>query len=133
MDLTVRSITFSQDRKDWLGSQHGTDALRGVTLDVSTFTAGTHFPDGYLRSGLPLGKITAGGKYGLYNDAASDGRQTCVGFLWSGVEVVNHRGQSATVVGGSMLVHGFIVTTKLPTPGIDANGLADVASRIYTV
>jgi hypothetical protein len=46
---------------------------------------------------------------------------------------VNHRGQAATVVGGSMLVHGFIVTSKLPTPGIDANGLADVASRIYTV
>ena|SRR5689334_11028397 len=132
MDLTLRSINFSQDRRDWLGSQHGTDVLRPITLDVSTFTAGTHYPDGYLKSGIPLGKITASGKYGLYNDAASDGRQTCVGLLATGVEVINHRGQASTSVNGSMFLHGFVVLSKLPVT-LDANGQADVASRIYTV
>lgn len=132
MDLTLRSISFSQDRRDWLGSQHGTDAPRSISLDVSKFTSGTHYPDGYLKSGIPLGKITASGLYGPYDDAASDGRQTCVGLLFTGVEVVNRRGQVSSKVGGSMLLHGFIVTSKLPVT-LDANGLADIASRIYTV
>lgn len=132
MDLTLKSVSYSQDRKDWLASQHGTDVLRSITLDVSTFTKATHYPDGYLKSGIPLGKITASGKYGLYDDTKTDGRQTCVGFLWTGVEVIDRRGNVSTAVGGSMLIHGFINTAKLPVP-CDANGLADVASRIYTV
>jgi hypothetical protein len=132
MDLTQRSVTFSQDRRDWLGSQHGTDILRSVTLDVSTFTAGTHYPDGYLKSGIPLGKITASGKYGLYDDTKTDGRQTCVGLLATGVEVINHRGQASTSVNGSMFLHGFVVLSKLPV-ALDAAGQTDVASRIYTV
>ncbi|MER7922186.1 head decoration protein [Streptomyces sp. NPDC096057] len=133
MDLSLKTISYSQDRKDWLGSQHGTDVLRSITLDVSTFTKATHYPDGYLKSGLPLGKITASGKYGLYDDTKSDGRQTLVGLLWTGVEVIDHRGTASTSVGGSMFVHGFVKTSALPAPGIDANGLVDVASRIYTV
>jgi len=132
MDLSMRTITFAQDRKDWLGSQHGTDALRSITLDVSTFVKATHYPDGFLKSGIPLGKITASGKYGLYDDSKTDGRQTCVGFLWSGVEVIDHRGNASTSVGGSMLVHGFVKLAALPV-SLDANGQTDIASRIYTV
>lgn len=240
MDLTQKSISFSQDRRDWLGSQHGTDAPRSITLDVSKFTSGTHYPDGYLKSGIALGKISATGLYGPYggrtsevqtvtitgvptggsftltfngqttaaiaynataatvktalealsniavgdvvvtggalpgaavtvtfagvysgiNVAAltatasltggtspavavatataggdglvSDGRETCTGFLFTGVEVTDHRGRVSTAVGGSMLLHGFVVPAKLPVT-VDASGLADVASRIYTV
>ncbi|MGW1269684.1 head decoration protein [Streptomyces sp. NPDC002491] len=132
MDLSLKTVSYSQDRRDWLGSEHGTDAPRSITLDVSKFTANTHYPDGYLKSGIPLGKITTGGKYGPYDDTATDGRQTCVGLLFTGVEVVDNRGRVSTTVGGSMLVHGFIKTTRLPV-SLDANGLADIASRIYTV
>jgi hypothetical protein len=132
MNLAMRTVSFAQDRRDWLGSEHGTDAPRSITLDVTKFTAGTHFPDGFLKSGLPLGKITTTGLYGLYDGSASDGRETCVGLLFTGVEIVDHRGRSATKVGGSMLLHGFIRTDKLPV-AIDTAGLTDLASRIYTV
>lgn len=132
MDLSLKQDTFSQDRRDWLGSEHGTDAPRGVTVDVTKFTQATHYPDGYLKSGIPLGKITTSGLYGPYDDAATDGRTTLVGFLYTGVEVVDHRGRVSAKVGGSILVHGFIRTDKLPVT-VDAAGLADVASRIYTV
>lgn len=67
MELQYRSETFQQDDQKWLGSAHGTDMARPVTLDISAFTEGTHFPDGYLPSGLPLGKITATGLYGPYS------------------------------------------------------------------
>ncbi|MGW0468346.1 head decoration protein [Streptomyces sp. NPDC003027] len=128
MDLSLKTESFTQDRRDWLGSAHGTDAPVGATLDVTTFTAGTHYPSGYLKSGIPLGKITASGKYGPYSDGATDGRQTLVGFLFTGVDVK----AGATTVVGSMLIHCFIREAKLPVT-VDAAGKTDVAGRIIFV
>jgi hypothetical protein len=67
MDLSLRTETFGSDDQSWLGSAHGTDAARTVTLDTSAFTEALHYPDGYIRSGTPLAEITATGKYGPYN------------------------------------------------------------------
>ncbi|MFJ6720486.1 head decoration protein [Streptomyces sp. NPDC091259] len=131
MDLSLKVESFTQDRRDWLGSAHGTDAPVSITLDVSKFTANTHYPAGYLKSGLPLGKVTASGKYGAYDDTASDGRQTLVGFLFTAQDVDARRVASTSVV-SSMLVHCFIREAKLPV-AVDANGKADVAGRIIFV
>ncbi|EHM24209.1 phage-like protein [Streptomyces sp. W007] len=132
MNLGLVTESFSQDRRDWLQGAHGTDIVPPATLDVSKFTAGTHYPDGYIKSGIPLGKITTGGKYGPYDDTATDGRQTCVGFLYTGVEVVTKRGQVLTSAVGSMLVHCAIKESKLPV-SIDANGKADLGARVIFV
>ncbi|MFE6493425.1 head decoration protein [Streptomyces sp. NPDC057748] len=131
MDLNLKVESFSQDRRDWLGSAHGTDAPVSVTLDVSKFTKATHYPDGYIKSGMPLGKITTGGKYGPYDDTATDGRQTLVGFLFTAQDVDARRVASTSVV-GSALIHCFIREAKLPV-AVDANGKADVAGRIIFV
>ncbi|MFJ4768456.1 head decoration protein [Streptomyces uncialis] len=131
MDLSLKVESFSQDRRDWLGSAHGTDAPVSVSLDVSKFTAGTHYPDGYIKSGIPLGKVTATGLYGPYDDAVSDGRQTLVGFLFTAQDV-NARRVASTKVVGSMLVHCFIREAKLPV-AVDTAGKADVAGRIIFV
>ncbi|MYR43058.1 head decoration protein [Streptomyces sp. SID5910] len=131
MDLNLKVESFTQDRRDWLGSAHGTDAPVSVTLDVSKFTKATHYPDGYLKSGIPLGKITTGGKYGPYDDTATDGRQTLVGFLFTAQDVDARKVASTSVV-GSMLIHCFIREAKLPV-SVDANGKADVAGRVIFV
>ncbi|MFE5093211.1 head decoration protein [Streptomyces sp. NPDC056638] len=131
MDLSLKTESFTQDRRDWLGSAHGTDAPVSATLDVSKFTAGTHYPDGYIKSGVPLGKITATGLYGPYDDAATDGRQTLVGFLFTAQDV-NARRVASTKVVGSMLIHCFIREAKLPV-AVDAAGKTDVAGRIIFV
>lgn len=132
MNLGIITESFSQDKRDWLQGDHGTDIAVGVTLDVSTFTAGTHYPDGYIKSGIPIGKITTGGKYGPYNDSATDGRQTCVGFLFTGVEVVTRRGATLSSAVGSMLVHCAVKEAKLPV-AVDAAGKVDLASRVIFV
>jgi hypothetical protein len=126
VDISVRTETFGGDDQSWLGSAHGTSSGRTVTLDKSKFTSGTHYPNGYLRSGTPLGKVTASGKYGPYDDAAVDGRQTLVGFLLT---------PQSTTSGGNDLVaplfeHGAVVEANLPI-AIDANGKTDVAGRIW--
>lgn len=72
MDLTLRTETFGQDDQSWLGSAHGTDATQSITLDTSAFTSGTHYPDGYFKSGIALGKIAATGKYGPYAGRTSE-------------------------------------------------------------
>lgn len=68
-DISVASTAYQVDRRAWLLSPHGTGPgeTLSITLDVSAFTAGTHYPDGYIPSGTPLGKITATGLYGPYS------------------------------------------------------------------
>lgn len=132
MNLGQITETFSQDKRDWLQGDHGTDIAVSVTLDVSTFTAGTHYPDGYIKSGIPLGKITASGKYGVYDDTKTDGRQTLVGFLFTGVEVITRRGVTLSSAVGSMLVHCAIRESKLPV-AVDAAGKTDLGSRVIFI
>src|SRR5688500_7977554 len=122
MNLTQRTETYLVGDQSWLGSQHGVDTARSVTLATSTFTEATHYPDGFFKSGLPLGKITATGKYGPYDDAAVDGRATLSGFLLDAVAA-----PTVTTVDpiGAMLMHGFVVESKLPV-AVDAAGKTDV-------
>ncbi|MFD9212086.1 head decoration protein [Streptomyces sp. NPDC059544] len=126
MDLSLTTQTFGVDDQSWLGSEHGTQATEPVTLDTSTFTPATHYPNGYFRSGIPLGKITAGGKYGPYQGDATDGRETLVGFLYAAVKAP---AANTVDVAGAMLVHGKVRSSRLPV-AVDAAGQADVAGSI---
>ena len=60
MDLKITTESFGQDDQSWLGSEHGTNTARSINVDVSTFTPGVHYPDGYLKSGYPLKKLVSG-------------------------------------------------------------------------
>lgn len=125
MDLSIRSETFAADDQSWLGSAHGTDATRTVTIDVSTFTAGTHYPEGFLKSGLPLAVLPSG-RYGLFDAAATNSQGTLVGFLFTPVKAP---ADTATPVYGAILRHGAVIASRLPVPVAEADR-ADVAGRI---
>jgi hypothetical protein len=129
MELSFKTENFGSDDQSWLGSSHGTQATETITLDTSTFTPATHYPDGYFKSGIPLGQITAGGKFGPYDNAAADGRQTLVGFLFSAVQAptVNTLDPS-----GALFTHGKVRESRLPV-AVDAAGKADVAGSIRFV
>lgn len=45
--------------------------------------------EGVLEAGAVLGKITASGKFGAYDNAATDGTQTAVGVLYSKVDATS--------------------------------------------
>lgn len=129
MDLSVRTETFAADDQTWLGSAHGTNAARTITLDTSTFTKATHYPGGYFPSGLPLGQITASGRYGPYDDTALDGREVLAGFLLAAVPAP---AVDTVDPAGALLDHGRVVEARLPV-AIDAAGRADTAGRIQYV
>lgn len=132
MDVSVRTEGFQGDNQSWLGSAHGTSSGDTITLSKAAFTAGTHYPNGFLPSGTALGKITSTVKYGPYNDAASNGTEVLVGFLLTPVAMSATGGAD---VGASILKHGEIVAANLPfqsgTGSLDAAGRADVAGRIW--
>lgn len=61
----------------WLGSGHGLRNARTEILDISAFTAATHYPNGYIPSGLPVAKV--GGVLVPYD--ATEGTVTGAGIL----------------------------------------------------
>lgn len=50
----LKSETFGAGDQSWLGSTHGLRNSRTVTIDISAFTAVTHYPNGYIPSGTPV-------------------------------------------------------------------------------
>lgn len=131
--LAIETTSYQVEKRDWLSSNFGTDEPRSITLDVSKFTAATHYPNGFLLSGIVLGPVTATpGMFGPYDNAASDGREVAAGILFSSVKV--NAADTTVDVTGAMMEMGLIVQAKLPianaaTGGgfIDANGKTDLA------
>lgn len=123
--IGVETNQYQVEDRSWDLSPHGSEpgTTPSITLDVSAFTAGTHYPNGYLPSGLPLGKITATGLYGPYDAAVdpADGTEDCAGLLFASVKVPT----GAESVGGALKVHGFVDAAKLPV-ALDAGGQADL-------
>lgn len=113
-DIGLQTTTFQVTNRQWLKSQHGTDYTPNVTLDVSKFTANIHYPNGYIPNGTALGKVTATGLYGPYDNNADDGREVFTGLLYGDCRVVRQNGSSATRVGSGQLIHGFVEQSKLP-------------------
>lgn len=113
------------DNHAWVYGDIGQQASRAsITLDVSKFTKATHFPKGFIPSGTVLGRITATGKYGPYDNTATDGRETAAGFLWAYTDIRD--GQAESVV-ALWFGPGAIQENKLPRP-IDAAGKTDLAN-----
>ena len=124
-NTTLTSESFAGEDRSWTKSKKGYDTCRSITIDFSLFTAGTHFPNGYLPSGLVLGVVTATGRYGPYSDAAGDGRTVARGFLFSSVYV----NDAASRAAAALFWEGIVDTTELPAGhGLDANARTDLPS-----
>ncbi|GAA3838691.1 hypothetical protein GCM10022403_083920 [Streptomyces coacervatus] len=119
------SVTVTADR-DWLASRHGTDSTETVTLDLSKFAKATHYvepsagqPHGYVRSGVPIGRITVSGLYGPYDPAAKDGREVLAGLVYAEAAFT----PGTTKVPAALFWHGTANTSKIPG-GIDPAKIA---------
>lgn len=71
-DPTINSLSFTGGSFRHLRTRRGIDTGKTVTLDVTKFTAGTHYPLGYIKAGVVLGKVTASSKYGPYGGEANE-------------------------------------------------------------
>lgn len=127
MDLRMTTETFAQDDQRWLASQHGADTAQPVTLDVSKFTAATHYPDGFIKSGCVIAESASGTMFEPYNPAdTTTTAGTAVGILLSGVPVRS----GATSVVGALVKHCFVDSSKMPFgTGSSTKGAFDSAAQ----
>ncbi|HRE02427.1 MAG TPA: hypothetical protein PLV68_14075 [Ilumatobacteraceae bacterium] len=80
-DIHVSRETFQVENRSWLLGPTGTRPGENpsITLDISTFTPGVHYPNGYIPSGTALGRLTANGKYGPYSGTTEEVQSITVG------------------------------------------------------
>ena len=80
MDIqpTTTTQTVTADRP-WLLSLHGSNTNKTITLDLTKFSQNLHWVEGTplmpmrrMKSGLPLGRITASGLYAPYAAATNE-------------------------------------------------------------
>lgn len=98
MDLSIKQTNRSAKGSQWLGSTHGVDAARPVTLKASSFT------DKLVPSGQPLALDAEG-----FGVPFAEGA-TLAGFLLDGLNVTD--GDAS----GALLDHGRIRVENLPVP-----------------
>lgn len=105
----LQEETYGTGDQSWLGSAHGIWNGRTETVDISAFTAATHYPDGNLLSGTPVAKV--GGKLVPYDttEATVTGAGVLAGHILTDQKVV---GTADFPV--PLLDHGRVKASKVP-------------------
>jgi hypothetical protein len=104
----------------WLGSVHGLWNAQTVMLDLSAFTEGTHYPDGHIRSGQPLQRLSTN-LYGPYT-----GSGTFSGFLLTDQKVVG-----SADIPAPLLDHGRVRVQLLPVAFVVPTATNDKTTFVY--
>ena len=108
----LKTETFGSGDMTWLGSDHGLGNARTETLDISAFTAGTHYPNGYIPSGTPVA-LSAGL---LVPYDKTEGTTTGAGVL-AGYVLTDQPVVGAADFPVPLLDHGRIVVANVPYSG----------------
>ena len=114
---------------DWLGSGHGLRNSRTEILDISTFSAATHYPNGFIPSGLPVAKV--GGVLVPYDatEATVTGAGVLAGFILTDQPLFVDPGASATEdINVPLLDHGRVKVGKLPITFVGPTAAAKSAN-----
>ena len=88
----------------WLGSDHGRGDARTGVLDISAFTAGTHYPDGFIPSGTPVNRADSAALKPWTGGAGEK-----LGFV-----VTNQTVHGAADLNVPYLAHGIIKPLNVP-------------------
>lgn len=121
------SETIGAGDQSWLASDHGIYNCRTETVDVSTFTAATHYPNGYIPSGFPVAKV--GGKLVPYDktEATVTGAGVLAGHILTDQPVVGTEDFAAP-----LLDHGRVHASKVPN-GFTAPAAAEKSAATTIV
>lgn len=105
----LKTEAYGPGDQSWLGSTHGLANARTETLDISTFTASTHFPDGYVPSGTPVAKVSGVLVPYVATEETVTGAGVLAGFVLTDQPVVGTGDFAVPVID-----HGRIKAANLP-------------------
>ncbi|MGH1563040.1 hypothetical protein [Mumia sp. DW29H23] len=122
----LKTETIGAGDLSWLGSNHGIANARTELLDISAFTAGTHYPNGYIPSGLPVAKV--GGVLVPYDatEGTVTGAGVLAGFVLTDQPVVGTNDFAVPVID-----HGRVVSAKLPVSFTPPTAAAKSAATTF--
>jgi hypothetical protein len=126
-DISVTSTAYQNDSRGWLLGEavgHGAPTLAtdAAQIDWTGFTAGTHYPNGFIPSGIVLALNTVTNKLVAYVNAGANGTGTAVGFLYNAAVVPTNTAQKSSVA----YVRAFAAVSVSRLP---ANNGLDTAAR----
>lgn len=104
----LRRETYGSGDQSWLASTHGITNAPTGTLDLSTFSKDTHYPDGYIPSGTPV-DVTDLGAVKPYTAPADGEPALKLGFVLFDLPV-----DGGEVNPAAILRHGSVVAEKVP-------------------
>lgn len=109
------TTTYQTEKRPWLLGLEGTKPGDNptVTLDVSAFTAGTHYPNGYIPSGTVVSRL-ASGLWGPFDAAAVSATH---GILFGSVTIPNLADLTQDVAGAVVRNNANVDWNRLPTGG----------------
>jgi hypothetical protein len=113
--LRTESFTGAGDFR-WLRSDHAIWNGRTESLDIGAFTAGTHYPNGYIPSGTPVALVS--GQLVPYTsaEATTTGAGVLAGHILTDIPVVSGSTEDLNV---PVLDHGRVNPARVPQ-GTDA-------------
>lgn len=136
VDISVTKTDFQTEDLSWDLSTGDIPGFRvSGLLDISAFTEATHYPNGYLLSGLVVGLITASSTaespvVGPYDDGAVDGRETAFGILAASTRVPDTTDTTKDVSSAFLVAFAPVRLSKLPI-ALDAAGQADLPNLYF--
>lgn len=119
----LRIDTAGAGDQSWLGSSHGKYHARTETVNVGAFTAGTHYPNGYLPSGTAVALVA--GLLVPYDkaEATLTGAGVLAGHIVTDQAVVGTANFAAP-----LLDHGRVKAAKVPNAFVAPVAAAKKAS-----
>jgi len=122
--LRTESFTGAGDFR-WLRSTHAIWNGRSENLDLSAFTAGTHYPNGYIPSGTPCALV--GDKLVPYDsaEATTTGAGVLAGHVFGDVPVLPGQTEDPNV---ALLDHGRVNPDFVPQ-GVQAFAAPAAAAK----
>lgn len=109
----LTTTSYQSPKRDWLLGLHGTEGGMNpsATLDISMFTAGGYYPNGYIPSGTVVSRV-ASGLWGPF-DSTATGLEHGITIGDVSVNTADLTADGATGV----LKHGAVSYAKLPSVG----------------
>ena len=143
MDLNPIMGTIGRDDPSWLGSARGTSQAQSIALVMGLFIAATHYPNGYLPSGLPLILLTSGpnaGRYGPFGAAGqsrtvADGATTAASTTLTSATATFVAGDVGAAISGGSIPAGTTIAsvTNATTVVLSAAATATATGVSITV